>query len=230
MSDGKIPNGRVQRARRTSWAYYRGIWRCRRFKDDIDSQELVLPLLVTSFVTGALDATCYADLATFAANQTGNVIIITVGVAHIAPAGHQTRLNAYSLAGYIVSGLMAARLGNYFGPRRRFWIMLSHLTQVALLASGMALLYADIISAGGIVMLLFFATTSGVQVAAARGASVPEIPTGSSCDTLEYHAVIDIFICIWQRCSRHRSWTPSLTPAFSNYRSPIPAFEGGTGA
>lgn len=52
MSDGKIPNGRVQRARRTSWAYYRGIWRCRRFKDDIDSQELVLPLLVTSFVTG----------------------------------------------------------------------------------------------------------------------------------------------------------------------------------
>lgn len=126
----------------------------------------------------ALDATCYADLATFAANQTGNVIIITVGVAHIAPPGHETRLNAYSLAGYVVSALIAGRLGEVVGPRLRFWIMLSHGTQVAFLVVGLALLYTEVIAAKSIVMLLIFAATSGVQVSQARTSSVPEIPTG----------------------------------------------------
>lgn len=56
--------------------------------------------------------------------------------------------------------------------------MFNHFTQVALLAVGMGLLYADIVAAKSIVMLLIFAATSGVQVAQARTSSVPEIPTG----------------------------------------------------
>jgi MFS family permease len=255
----------MQRARCREW--FRDIWQARRFKEEIDSHELVLPLVLVSFVTGvsfspvcntivgyscamqALDATCYADLATFAANQTGNVIIITVGVAHTAPPGHETRLNAYSLAGYVVSALIAGRLGDFFGPRRRYWIMFNHFTQVALLAVGMGLLYADIVAARSIVMLLIFAATSGVQVAQARTSSVPEIPTGEQspfpnslsplpCCTSPVKSIFPMWsipllgmTAEWfflpQQCSPPRSWTSSWIPTCSNCRCPTLAFAAG---
>lgn len=48
MSNGKVWRTRSVEIRERIY----GMWRLRRFKDEIDSHELVLPLVVTSFVTG----------------------------------------------------------------------------------------------------------------------------------------------------------------------------------
>ncbi|GHJ83781.1 hypothetical protein NliqN6_0183 [Naganishia liquefaciens] len=176
----------------------RTIWRLTRLDDELDGHHLVIPLVVITFVTGvsspflcnsgrkhlipllstqALDAACYADLSTFAANQTGNVIIISVDIANIAPPGHRTLYNGLSLAGYSIAAVIAGQLGNHLGPRRRYILMISHATQVAILAVGLALLYADIIVSRSVVLLLLFATAAGLQVSQARQSGVSEIPT-----------------------------------------------------
>lgn len=46
-----------------------------------------------------------------------------------------------------------------------------------MLAIGMALLYADIIVARSVVLLLLFACAAGLQVSQARSSGVPEVPT-----------------------------------------------------
>lgn len=85
--------------------------------------------------------------------------------------------NGLSLAGYSIAALIAGQLGNHLGPRRRYFLIVSHATQVAILAVGLALLYADVIVARSVVLLLLFATAAGIQVSQARQSGVPEIPT-----------------------------------------------------
>ncbi|KAJ9103755.1 hypothetical protein QFC21_002215 [Naganishia friedmannii] len=174
-----MPNGtrRGTSKARERWKGFVQLWKLERATDEIDSEELVIPLIIVSFVTGALDSTCYADLATFASNQTGNIIMLSVGAAGLAPPGHNTLFNGISLVGYLVSAFLASSLANYFGTRLRFWIMLSHSMQVVLLLVGLILLATKVIVPRHVVLLVMLASASGVQVAQARTSKVPEVPT-----------------------------------------------------
>lgn len=147
----------------------------------ISPQQIVGPLLLLAFITGLLDATTYADFKTFASNQTGNVILLTVAAASISGAAVDLRHTGVSLASYLVSGFIAGQLGHMIGPRQRGWLILSSVLQVLFLIVPTVLVYtrAVVVEAGdnSWILLLFLAASSGLQVAIARNCGVGEIPT-----------------------------------------------------
>lgn len=148
---------------------------------DISSEQIVGPLLLLAFTSGLLDAATYSDFLTFAANQTGNVVILTVAAASIRGAAGTLRRSGVSLASYLVSGFIAGQLGHMVGPRRRGWLILSSVVQVAFLLVPTALVYTNTVQPGletnAWILMLFLAASSGLQVAIARNCGVGEIPT-----------------------------------------------------
>lgn len=91
---------------------------------------------------------------------------------------HTTTLyNGISLAGFLVCGLVFGHLGNAAGPRRRWWLLVSHTCQIALIACALGLAWSRALHASHWVLLLLLATASGIQVAQARTSGVSEVPT-----------------------------------------------------
>lgn len=91
---------------------------------------------------------------------------------------HTTTLyNGISLAGFLVCGLIFGHLGNALGPRRRWWLLVSHTSQIALIGCALALAWTHALDASHWVLLLLLATSSGIQVAQARTSGVQEVPT-----------------------------------------------------
>lgn len=124
-----------------------------------------------------LDASTYQLFSTFASNQTGNVILLAVGAAGIMEEHTTTLYNGISLAGFLICGLVFGHLGNAVGPRRRWWLLVSHTCQIALIGCALALTWSRALHASHWVLLLFLATSSGIQVAQARTSGVSEVPT-----------------------------------------------------
>ncbi|GHJ87522.1 hypothetical protein NliqN6_3924 [Naganishia liquefaciens] len=149
----------------------------RTLTQDISCASLVLPLIATSFVTGLLDASTYQIFQTFASNQTGNVILLAVGAAGILDGPHSTLYNGISLAGFLTCGLIFGHAGNHFGPRRRWWLLVNHATQIILIAVALALAWSRALHSSHWVLLLLLATGSGIQVAQARTSGIQELPT-----------------------------------------------------
>ncbi|KAG1721690.1 uncharacterized protein EDB91DRAFT_1175938 [Suillus paluster] len=112
-------------------------------------------LVAIAFCTGILDATTYADFQTFASNQTGNAILLPVGM--MGAANVQMLNTGTSLASFLFFGFLSGQVGHIFGHRKRWWMLLSLLIQALL--------------------LFLLATSAGFQVAMARNLGVNEIPT-----------------------------------------------------
>ncbi|WRT64082.1 uncharacterized protein IL334_001010 [Kwoniella shivajii] len=149
--------------------------------DTVTSKALVLCLILQAFSTGILDATTYLDFSTFASNQTGNTILLTVAVVRVS--GHQLLLTGVSLASFLSAALVFGHIGHFMGVRRRIWLLINVICQIVFL-----ILAAIFLSPSGgnstrlgrkheWVIISLFALMSGAQVAAARQASVQEIPT-----------------------------------------------------
>lgn len=142
---------------------------------------LTFILYWTAFATGVLDATTYADFRTFASNQTGNTILLTLAIVGTVPV--QIGLTGASLGAYILFSFVCGRLGHHFGERKRSWLLVSSILQISLLIVALILVhiwgiqYGYVTDRRGWAVMFFLAASSGVQVAMARTVGISEVPT-----------------------------------------------------
>ncbi len=141
--------------------------------------DLFYPLLLIAFITGLLDSTTYADFGVFASNQTGNTVVFSVGLLKTKRV--QFVDVAVSLSTFLVTVFVVGQLGNVFGTRKRWWILINSTMQTAL-----TFLVAILLKEGVIVpengdtnwvVLLLLAGSAGAQIAMAKQFHVPEVPT-----------------------------------------------------
>ncbi|KAJ8589452.1 hypothetical protein M405DRAFT_881592 [Rhizopogon salebrosus TDB-379] len=135
-------------------------------------------LIAIAFCTGILDATTYADFQTFASNQTGNAIMLPVGI--VGATHVQMLCTGASLATFLFFGCLSGQIGHAFGHRRRWWMILSSFIQAMFVLIPAALLYTGSLSISPLhapLLLFLLATSAGFQVAMARNLGVNEIPT-----------------------------------------------------
>jgi len=148
-------------------------------------------LLALAFATGIQDATTFPDYHCFASNQTGNTVLLAVGVAGIGGSVFALRDIGISLATFVAGVAIMGALGNLLGPRRRSWLLASSTIQTAMVFVASAIQYRDGVadenSALGIITLLAF--SSGGQVAMARSLRMTEITTAMATA-----AYVDLFI------------------------------------
>jgi uncharacterized membrane protein YoaK (UPF0700 family) len=151
-------------------------------------------LLLLAFATGIQDATSFPDYHCFASNQTGNTVLLAVGLVGLGGSIFALDSIGVSLATFVAGVLTMGTLGNLLGPRRRYWLVGSSIIQTAMVFAASALQYRYGVSPGGnsaldlgIITLLAF--SSGAQVAMARSLQMTEITTAMATA-----AYVDIFI------------------------------------
>ena len=151
------------------------------FVDELRTDSLVeLQLLLLTFSIGIQDAIAFPDFKCFASNQTGNTVLLATGAAGLGGTEFSLSNIGISLGCFVVSALATGQIGHALGPRRRYFLVASHLIQTAM-AFGAAALQA--VSGGegsgsfamGSIALL--ACSSGGQVASMRPMRVQEITT-----------------------------------------------------
>lgn len=141
---------------------------------------LEIQLIILTFSTGIQDAISYPDFQCFASNQTGNSVVLAVGLA--GHAGNLFSLGnvGLSLAMFIAGAIITGQVANAVGPRGRAWLLLSNMTQT-LMTFAAAAIHAVTHARGtgpsamGSLTLLAFA--SGAQVASMRPFRIQEITT-----------------------------------------------------
>lgn len=89
------------------------------------------PLYLISFLTGFTDPGTYAVFQTFASNQTGNVILLTLVAAN--DTSIQIHKTIASLASYLATGFFGGQIGHRVGLRSKWWLVFSHFLQVLFL-------------------------------------------------------------------------------------------------
>lgn len=163
-------------------------------------------LLLLTFSTGIQDAVSYPDFKCFASNQTGNSVVLAVGLAgHDSSVFNLTNVGL-SLGMFLAGAIMTGQLANFVGPRGRMWLIISHLIQT-LLTFVAAIIHPAYSQSGnssssmGSLALLAFA--SGAQVASMRPFRIQEITTAMATAAW-VDLVIDPRLLKIQNCSRNR--------------------------
>jgi uncharacterized membrane protein YoaK (UPF0700 family) len=95
---------------------------------------------------------------------------------------------------FVLGGFIPGQLGNYVGPRKRWWLIFTSVFQTALVFAATAIQYAgpNTVQDTGptaLAVLSLLAFSSGAQVAMARGLQITEITTAMATA-----AYVDIFI------------------------------------
>jgi uncharacterized membrane protein YoaK (UPF0700 family) len=139
-----------------------------------------IQLILLAFATGIGDATTFPDYGVFASNQTGNTALLALGALNVDPAIISLSNVSASLGMFIGGCLIFGQLGNYFGVRRRGWLMATNFAQTVLVFAAAGIRQITAHSRTGpqsyaVISLLSFA--SGGQVACARSLDIPEITT-----------------------------------------------------
>ncbi|TKA63072.1 hypothetical protein B0A49_08139 [Cryomyces minteri] len=137
-------------------------------------------LLLLAFATGIQDGTTYPDFLCFASNQTGNSVLLAVGLTRLGGVPINLSNVGVSLSLFIAGGWIMGQLGNAFGCRRRLWLLVSSLLQTAMVFAAAGIIYRlGVAETGpvalGVIALLAF--SSGDQVAMARSLKIMEITT-----------------------------------------------------
>ncbi|KAJ5965595.1 hypothetical protein N7481_012309 [Penicillium waksmanii] len=154
----------------------------REFLDEDIAEDILLEseLLLLSFATGIQDAAAWPDYMCFASNQTGNTLFLAIGVAGLAHDAFSFANIGVSLSLFIAGGFIMGQLGNYFGVRRRLWLLISNFIQTALVFCALMIQYAWPIQRDGpaaLAVIACLAFSSGAQVAMARSLKITEITT-----------------------------------------------------
>ncbi|CAK9782515.1 unnamed protein product [Cutaneotrichosporon oleaginosum] len=158
--------------------------------ESVKTSALVPALVMQALATGLLDATTYTDFMTFASNQTGNAILLTV--AAVGTVSQSTTLlirTAVSFGSFLAGAFVFGQVGYFVGVRRRTWLMVSTALQTLFLVVACILLSPHgpaVTHVGGPhdwVILSLFALMSGGQVAMARQSSCQELPTAPMTST-----------------------------------------------
>lgn len=150
-------------------------------------------LYLLAFAIGMQDAATFPDYHCFASNQTGNTVLLSVGVFGLGGDIFSITSIAMSLGLFIAGVITFGQLGNLFGVRKRWWLFVSSLVQTCLVFGAAALQYQLGVSeskdALGKVIISLLAFSSGVQVAMVRALKVTDITTAMATA-----AYVDIFI------------------------------------
>lgn len=162
--------------------------------DDVREDMLLeAELLILSLATGIQDAAVWIDYALFASNQTGNLLFLAIDAAGFTSNNKSIRNIAVSLGTFVGGALIFGQLGNYFGPRKRLWLLLSNLLQTVMVYAAAVIFYTvpdnrHGSAARGIITLL--AVSSGAQVAMGRSLRITEITTAMATSVFA-DAVVD---------------------------------------
>lgn len=176
--------------------------------DDV-REDLLLEsqLLLLSFATGIQDAAAWPDYTCFASNQTGNTLFLAIGVAGLAEHAYSFPNIGMSLGAFIAGGLVMGQLGNYFGVRKRLWLLTTSIVQTVMIYAAVVIRYTRVPveregpSALAVIFLLAF--SSGAQVAMGRSLKITEITTAMA--TAAYvDVVVDPRLLALQNRTRNR--------------------------
>lgn len=149
-------------------------------------------LILLAFATGIQDATTYPDYGCFASNQTGNTVLLAVGIAGLRGTNLDMPKTWLSLGLFIAGSLVIGQVGNFLGCRRRIWLLVSNLLQTAMVFAAAAIHYWLGVSTSGpiaLAVLALLAFSSGGQVAMARSLKINEIATAMATS-----AYVDLFV------------------------------------
>lgn len=165
MANGSTSTSRV-------WAY---------LTDEI-REDLLLEseLVLLSFATGIQDAASWADYGCFASNQTGNALFLAIGAAGLEGTAYSLPHVGISLGAFLAGGWAVGQIGNFFGVRKRLWLITSSAFQTALVYATAAIQYSLPIkqdSPAALAGIFLLAFSSGAQVALGRSLKITDITT-----------------------------------------------------
>ncbi len=108
---------------------------------------------------------------------------------------------------FVLGGFLPGQLGNYFGARKRYWLLVTSIFQTILVFVAAILQYrgpSPVLDTGptALAVISLLAFSSGAQVAMARGLNITEITTAMATA-----AYVDIFIDekIFEKKNRRRN-------------------------
>lgn len=164
-------------------------------------------LVVLAFGTGMIDAISFHDYRVFSSNQTGNTALLAVASLQLNKKFLSLPHVAFSLGFFLLGGLIFGQAANYFGRRKRWWLIFSNLVQTSMVFIVAALRHfvefnADGKMAWAIIILLAF--SSGGQVAYARTIDCPEITTAMVTSAYIDVMVDDKLFKRWSRRTKRR--------------------------
>lgn len=167
---------------------------------------LELQLLILTFSTGIQDAISYPDFLCFASNQTGNTVVLAVGLAGGDSSTFSLANVGLSLGAFLAGATITGQLAFYVGPHRRAWLLLSHLAQTIMSFAAAAVFpltngrHTGPFAMGALALLAF---ASGAQVASMRPFRIQEITTAMATAAW-VDLVIDPGLLKWTNRSRNR--------------------------
>lgn len=163
-----------------------------KYSGNISPAHVDLQMIALGFFAGIVDAVVYASFAIFVSNQTGNLILLALGVARphqlVVPINIAHTL--CSLGSFCIGAFASGQMGHRLGCCRREWVLFTSLVQSALVMVSAVTIYtipAAVDNYWNLFIIVALSLTSGAQVALARGLQVPEIPT-----SMATAAVVDI--------------------------------------
>ncbi|EMC96898.1 hypothetical protein BAUCODRAFT_32643 [Baudoinia panamericana UAMH 10762] len=167
-----------------------------------------MQLLLLTFSTGIQDAICFPDFHGFASNQTGNTVLLAVGLAGNSGVFNLTNIGL-SLAAFIAGAIFTGQIGNPIGGTRRWWQFLVNIIQTAMIFGAAAIQHLHGVREIGPwphFALGLLAASSGSQVASARAFRMTEISTAMATAAW-VDLVIDPAILARSNRSRNRRST-----------------------
>jgi uncharacterized membrane protein YoaK (UPF0700 family) len=145
-----------------------------------DDLMVEIQLLLLAFGTGIQDACTYPDYFCFASNQTGNTVLLAIGVSGLASGAFEFANIGISLSLFVCGAFVAGQIGNYVGPRRRAWLIITSLIQTMMVWVAVIIQYTTKRERSGsytFAVLALLAFSASAQVAMARGLKITEITT-----------------------------------------------------
>ncbi|KAI4149570.1 MAG: hypothetical protein LQ340_004570, partial [Diploschistes diacapsis] len=98
-----------------------------------------MQLLVLTLSTGIQDAESLPNFRCFASNQTGNTVILALGLAGYSSDLFDIHNVAISLAMFVLGATVTGQLGNWVGGRRKAWQVLANFWQTAMVVGAACL-------------------------------------------------------------------------------------------
>jgi len=144
-------------------------------RDEVhDNAWLEAQLYLLAFATGMQDATAFPDYRCFASNQTGNTVLLAVGVFRLGGDIFRLANIGISLTLFIAGVALFGQLGNLLGVRTRWWLVASSLLQTLLVFAAAALQYRYGVSADGPLTQLIIALLAVASGAGGHGAGAED--------------------------------------------------------
>lgn len=148
-------------------------------RDEIKPTGIPWQLAAISYCTGVVDGATYIDFMIMTTNQTGNAILLIIGLAGGAPRTQAMNAGA-SFVTFLIFAFLSGRMGNSVGHRTRWWLLLNTCIQATIILFAATLLYHRVIPDGKpheTLLLILLSSAGGFQMAMVRSCDVGEIPT-----------------------------------------------------